>query len=149
MVLSCVYFSINTNFFAFNLRIFRLFANFVENLRIMEELRDRLRLLLRAKGINQVTLASRLGVTPATIHHYFDTDIRVSTLLRILSAAGIPPSDLFPSERVSDPPSQPCPQDGDAIVDGYISVNGFITHVTNLSELQQVTRQAVAMNARD
>lgn len=108
----------------------------------MSDLREKILIEMRRRGITQRELASRLGVTPMSVWKFLrGNDPRLSTIERIMSVCGIEYTDLFAGK-------EPEPIVETFHVDGYVNVNGFITHVTSIEELQAVARQASAFEAQ-
>ena len=65
--------------------------------------RSRIQIVREAAGLSKKDLAKRAGVSPTTVYAFEDgyLDVRISTILKIANALGVPSETLLPGELVN------------------------------------------------
>ena len=61
--------------------------------------RSRIQIVREAAGLSKKDLAKRAGVSPTTVYAFEDgyLDVRISTVLKLANALGVPPGTLLPA----------------------------------------------------
>lgn len=88
------------------------------------------------RGIALKDLAEKIGMTPSALSRIINGEgnATLATLKRIADPLGVSLSDLLR-------------ENGDFAVDGYVSLNGAVTHITSAEQLISYAKRLEEMKA--
>ena len=97
---------------------------------------DRLKEIMRERGLKQKDLADMLGMTQPSVFYMMQGDVRLSSLEKLASALNVPVSLLLESPQKEEKTEPYDEKYRETHVHGYIRIGKRVVEVNSLKELK-------------